>query len=310
MIRTVVSFLAIAACCTAFASPARAQTKTIAAQTLFDEGKKLLKANQISEACRAFENSFKLEDRTTTLLNMASCHEQEGYLATAWGGFLIAVERARNEKNKQHERTASQNATRIKPVLSKLTLEVSAKARLPDLLITRDTIKAEPVTWNYAIPIDGGTHIIRVSAPGRVPWEGRVTIAKQRDAKTVVIPVLAEEPKPTPPPPVPASLPAVVTYPDGKTKKSCELAEKTFHTIRTMPPAQYKTGVRLVQLSLSNPCFASHLVELTSHGIKMACALAQYDKATLFFRHAGSHPDLVAHCPAHLAGLKKRDAKK
>jgi outer membrane protein assembly factor BamD (BamD/ComL family) len=61
VIRTVVSFLAIAACCTALASPARAQTKTIAAQTLFDEGKKLLKANQISEACRAFENSFKLK---------------------------------------------------------------------------------------------------------------------------------------------------------------------------------------------------------------------------------------------------------
>ena len=37
--------------------------------------------------------------------------------------------------------------------------------------------------WSTAMPIDGGEHVIRASAPGREPYETKVTIAKARPSR-------------------------------------------------------------------------------------------------------------------------------
>src|ERR1041385_7450787 len=66
------------------ASPAFAQSAGERAQRMYDDGWKQLDAGHVSEACTAFENSEKLEARTTTLLALAACREQNHQLATAW----------------------------------------------------------------------------------------------------------------------------------------------------------------------------------------------------------------------------------
>ncbi|MDB4980546.1 MAG: Tryptophan synthase alpha chain, partial [Myxococcales bacterium] len=61
-----------------------------------------------------------------------------------------------------------------------------------------------------AIPIDGGEHVVRVTAPGRVPFTETLTIGKESDAQTVAIPVLTT-PVPAVTPPRPAASEPVTT---------------------------------------------------------------------------------------------------
>ena len=70
----------------AFAQPASAQ-----AEVLFRQGRDLMAAGKVAEACSAFDESQRLEPEITTLLNVAACREKLGQLATAWGLFLDAA---------------------------------------------------------------------------------------------------------------------------------------------------------------------------------------------------------------------------
>src|SRR5215813_3345462 len=89
-------------CSAALAQPAGAQ-----AEVLFRQGRDLLAAGKVAEACSAFEESQKLEPAVTTLLNLAGCREKLGQLATAWGMFLQAVRETRaapdDDKQQLHD---------------------------------------------------------------------------------------------------------------------------------------------------------------------------------------------------------------
>src|SRR5450432_3121944 len=62
------------------------------------------------------------------------------------------------------------------------------------------------------MPVDGGEHIVRASAPGRAPFSATVVIENESDAQTIQIPLLASAPASAPAsasaagtaPPVPA----------------------------------------------------------------------------------------------------------
>ena len=66
------------------ARAAGAQGPDAAAQLLFDDGKKLLAAGKVSEACPKFEESHRLVPNGGTLTNLAECLELDGKLASAW----------------------------------------------------------------------------------------------------------------------------------------------------------------------------------------------------------------------------------
>lgn len=293
------------------ATPAAAQNNSANAESIFQEAQKLLKNNKIKEACLAFESSFRIENRASTMLNLAYCHEKEGRLATAWDEFLKALQLAKEEKIKQHQTVANQHIARLKPLLSKLTLEVGPEVRVDGLVIKRGGVEINPATWNYALPVDGGVYTFQVSAPNRVTWEGSVTVAAKSDTKTIRVPILALIPKPPPKPPT-ALHPAVVSAQSApsKPKDPCERAEQTLVTLRNLPADERKRGLRLVEIALKNPCFAKRTLELAALGIKLSCDTAQLDKATFFFRHANSDPSLATQCPAHLNKLVQRDAAK
>src|ERR1700733_8879705 len=72
--------LAAIAIVAALAAPARAQSAE--ADVLFREGKQLLKAGNIAEACDKLDASDRLESSVGTLLNLADCREKNHQLAT------------------------------------------------------------------------------------------------------------------------------------------------------------------------------------------------------------------------------------
>jgi hypothetical protein len=177
----------------AAASPrALAQPASVQAQSLFDDGQRLMQAGKFAEACAAFESSQKLDPAVTTLLNLADCREQNRQLATAWGTFVDANRMARAASNDKLARVATTHAHKLEPRLSKLTISVPVDHNVPGLEVLRGKDRVDPAGWNHALPIDGGTYTIAARAPGRTPWTITRTIKVESDAQTIEIPKLVD----------------------------------------------------------------------------------------------------------------------
>src|SRR5262252_6626857 len=117
----------------ALAQPAGAQ-----AEVLFRQGRDLLAAGKIAEACSTFEESQKLEPAVTTLLNLAGCRERLGQLATAWGMFLDAARQTRSAADaasQQLHDVAQARAQKLEPRVSRLTISVPQNSQVDGLEI-------------------------------------------------------------------------------------------------------------------------------------------------------------------------------
>src|SRR5689334_17798166 len=123
------------------AAPGRAQSgSNAAAQALFDQGKALMTAGKTSEACPKFEESYKLDPGSGTLINLAACYERAGRLASAWGTYQEAAAFATRDGNEARSRGARDLAAALAPKLSRLTLEIPPDSRVSGLVVTRDGV--------------------------------------------------------------------------------------------------------------------------------------------------------------------------
>jgi hypothetical protein len=221
---------AIAIVCVAWSATAFGQATGAQAEVLFRQGRDLLVAGKVAEACNAFEESQKLEPAVTTLLNLAGCREKQGQFATAWGLFLDAARQTRSATDattQQLHQVAQARAQKLELRVSKLTVNVPQQSQIDGLEIVRGTDRISAAMWNRALPIDGGTYTIIAHAPGSNSWSTQITVAAENDTKTIEIPDLRNLPRelakpPTfalSPPPVapavvvPASQPAPVSPP-------------------------------------------------------------------------------------------------
>jgi len=176
--------LALAA---AFAAPARAQSAE--AETLFREGKRLLKQGQIREACDKLEASDRLEPTTGTELNLADCREKNGQLATAWAIFVKAAAAAKHsDSDGKREAEARRRAAALEPQLVYLTISVPPDRRVEGLVIKRNATVIDQALWGQRVPVDPDEYQISAQAPGYAPWTTNVTL-KTRNKK-VELPVL------------------------------------------------------------------------------------------------------------------------
>jgi hypothetical protein len=164
------------------------------AEALFRQGRELVAAGKLAEACEAFAGSQKLDPAVTTLLNLADCEEKRGHLASAWGDFVEAgrqTREARDADGQKLHQVATEHAAKLEPRVPKLTIAVSAKSRIEHLEVLRDGAVVDASTWNLPLPIDGGKHQIVARAPGATEWTTQVTIGSDGDVKTVKVPKLA-----------------------------------------------------------------------------------------------------------------------
>jgi len=178
---------------TALAQPAGAQ-----AEVLFRQGRDLLAAGKVAEACSAFEESQRLDAAMTTLLNLAGCREKLGQLATAWGLFLDAARQSRSSTDaasRQLHAVAETRAKKLEPRVSRLTINVPQQSQIDGLAITRGTDRISAVMWNRALPVDGGTYTVTAHAPGSSSWSTQITVAVESDTKTIEIPDLRNLPR-------------------------------------------------------------------------------------------------------------------
>ncbi|WP_437878272.1 hypothetical protein [Sorangium sp. So ce513] len=182
------------------------------ADALLAEGKQLMKKGKLAEACPKIEESYRLSQRSSTLLALAGCHEKQGKIATAWAEYIDLGAAARKEGNKRLEADAKARGARLEPRLPRLTVNVPRAAAVEGLEVTLDGVPVDSAAFGKARPIDPGEHRVSASAPGRKRWEGKVSI-KRGERRAVTVPALAKDPSAAAEPAQAAQAPAKAEAP-------------------------------------------------------------------------------------------------
>jgi hypothetical protein len=175
------------------------------AELLFQQGRDLLRLGKPTQACPKLAESQRLDPATGTLLALAMCHEAEGKLASAWAEFVNVEARSRSEGRVDREKVSHDRAAALKARLSTLEIQVGGSvAGLDGLEIHRDGVLLGGGAWNTAVPVDGGEHVVEVTAHGKKPWKTNVSVKSAGDAQALKVPDL--EPAPVASAAVPAAV--------------------------------------------------------------------------------------------------------
>ena len=202
----------------AIAGNAAAQSKTIAEQ-LFIEARDLVKAGKWAEACPKFEASFKQDPALGTRLNLATCYEHIGRLATAWGLYRESADLAAKAGDTKRSDYAQKQALVLEPRLPKLA--IAPPRTLPaGLAVQRDGAPVNAGELGIALYVDPGVHEVTASAPGFEAFSRQVTLVEGK-TETLAIPDLAPKPEPVKPAPgpQPPTVDTVNTTPVSPTRR-------------------------------------------------------------------------------------------
>jgi hypothetical protein len=213
----------------AHGQPASAAAKA-AAQTLFDDARKLTAENNYAAACPKLAESHTLDPTVGTKFYLADCLERIGKLASAWTFYIEAADAAAAAGQKQRASFARDRAEAVKQRLPTITITVPDSVRaLPGLSLRRNGVPLGQAQWGTAVPVDPGEHVISATAEGVAPWESRVQIKEEQEHITVDVPSLtarqgAEPIAPKPTETQPDQAPAPPVQGRGKTQRIAAIA--------------------------------------------------------------------------------------
>lgn len=156
---------------------------------LFREGRALMTSGSIRQACDAFAQSYRIRPAHGTLLNLAVCLEQSGDLVAAFYRFEESLSAAVADGRADREQLVRTHLEALRTKLSWLTIELDAgvDASELDLRVSCDGVA---VREGAPIPVMPGSHVVRASAPDRVPFETALTTVAG-GSEVVRIPALA-----------------------------------------------------------------------------------------------------------------------
>jgi hypothetical protein len=188
-----------------------------AAESLFDDGLALMRKGDLAAACLKLEQSQSIDHGIGTMLYLAECYEKSGRSASAWAMFRQAASEAAASGETTRAEAGRQRAEKLTPVLSKLTVTVSAPVP-PGLELKRNGTPLPSSLWGTPLPVDPGDQRVEASAPGYLPWSGTVRVAANADSAALAVPALTPQPvnelrvaQPAAPLIAPAAAPAAST---------------------------------------------------------------------------------------------------
>jgi hypothetical protein len=146
------------------------------ADALFDEGKALFETD-LDKACQKFEESLSYNSQAIgTLLNVALCDEKRGRIASAVARFTDARERAKEGGLAAHQKAAEEHIAALTPKIPYVTLKFTEAPSADTTIVIDDKVVSPSAREN--LPIDPGDHTVKVSAPGRLPYQTTFKIAQ------------------------------------------------------------------------------------------------------------------------------------
>lgn len=212
----------------------------IRAEALFDEGRRLMQSGDFGAACPKFAESQTLDPAPGTALNLATCYEKAGKLASAWAAYRSAEAASSSSKQKDRAAYAKKKVVALQPKLSRLTITVPSAAAVPGLQIQVDDQPVQTPEWGVPVPHDGGSYTIQASAPGKETWLLRIELAKSDQNLVVEVRTLADAPKAAPQPLASATTPTINPTPDVPSKDAAAPSGAT--TGKTQRTIAYVVG--------------------------------------------------------------------
>ena len=170
------------------------------ADALFQEGKRLLELGSFAAACDLLAQSDTLDPSVSALGLLATCHEQQGRLATAWREYVETAKRA-DAAHDERGSFAKQRAAAIEPRVPRMTILVPHS--IAGLTVHRDGAPVRANALGTPILVDPGAIELAFSAPGHEPARIRLS-AKESSSITIDAPELARVTPPAPPAPPPS----------------------------------------------------------------------------------------------------------
>jgi hypothetical protein len=187
-ISSTVALLAVLVLCGERQVAAQA-TDPAAAEALFQEGRRMLKARDpdVGGACAKFEESHRLDPAIGTLINVAACQERLGRTATAWQHWRAAADQLATADRRRT--MAVSHATALEKVLPRLNVTLGPNlADDPQVEVRRDGIRLGRASLGLALPLDPGAHLVTVLAPGRQPRNYEIVMAPRENRTLLVEP--------------------------------------------------------------------------------------------------------------------------
>lgn len=223
----------------AFADPATAEA-------LFREGRRLLDEGRYDEACPKLAESQAQDPASGTLINLALCYEKQGRLATAWAHYRFAAELARKDGRKDRVTTAEAKTVELESRVPRLIVH-TVEPR-PGMEAHWAGVRIGAAAFDTPIPVDPGSYVVTVSAPGFVDYVQSISI-EQEESRTLEIPALAAlPPPPTSAAPAAPAAPIVVVPPTRPHFATPVAAEKTQKS--SPVPGLVVGGIGLVALGV------------------------------------------------------------
>ncbi len=173
---------------TALAAPTAADKK--AADALFKEGREHVESGDYAVACPKFLASFKLDPASSTLLNLADCHQRAGQTAAAYDRFSEALALAKKVGRADREKTARERLDALEPKLTKVALHIKEKG---EITITRDGVPMTREEANTPVRVDPGPHTFFISATGKKSFSTTISATEEGKTYSVDVPELSPE---------------------------------------------------------------------------------------------------------------------
>ncbi len=162
------------------------------AQTLFEDGVRLMGSATYDEACPKLAESHRLDPAGGTIYNLAICYEKAGKLASAYLSYDEALAAATRDENKERAHVARGRLEMLRPRVAKVVLRVDEQARrLEGLDVRLDGSTVRREGFGVPIPADRGTHLVEATAPGHLTFRRSIVISEDGRVVEVPIPSLA-----------------------------------------------------------------------------------------------------------------------
>jgi hypothetical protein len=162
--------------------PAAPPRDPATAEALFRQGRQALEAKNYREACPKFAESQRLEPAAGTLMNLATCEEKLGKLASAWQHWKEAIDALPPSDDRIS--FARGRVNDLEKKLPKLRVTLAGAGGK----VFRDEIELGPASQGVMLPVDPGPHVVTVQLEGHLPEKATVEVAEGEEKQIEVHP--------------------------------------------------------------------------------------------------------------------------
>lgn len=165
------------------------------ADALFREGRRLLRAGKLDEACARFAASNQAEASVGALLSLGECELRRDHPSAAWRALRRAELLARALGDGERAEFAANRMREVGEDLGFVTLEIADRWRGAGLTVSIDGRTLLDAEIDRPIPLDPGRHQLRAEAPGAAPLSRELSAtAGATDSVAIELEPLAPRP--------------------------------------------------------------------------------------------------------------------